>query len=130
MNEQNLDDLGTPWVKHYDQGISANLDYERKPLYACLDESAAKYPDRTAVIFKNKRVSYKKLLETAETMAANLREHGLKPGDRVSIMLPNLPQTVIAFWAVLKARYAENVAGVATSRKRSIFASIFVTRSV
>ena len=103
MNEQNLDDLGTPWVKHYDQGISANLDYERKPLYACLDESAAKYPDRTAVIFKNKRVSYKKLLEAAETMAANLREHGLKPGDRVSIMLPNLPQTVIAFWAVLKA---------------------------
>ena len=103
MSEQNLDTMETPWVKHYDAGISPNMTYERKPLYACLDESAAKHPDRLAFIFKNTRVSYQKLLEAAETVAANLRAHGLVPGDRVSIMLPNLPQTIIAFWGVLKA---------------------------
>lgn len=103
MSEQNLDTMETPWVKHYDAGIPPNLTYDRKPLYACLDESAAKYPNRAAFIFKNTRVSYKKLLEMAETVAANLRANGLMPGDRVSIMLPNLPQTVIAFWGVLKA---------------------------
>ena len=103
MNDHTLDDLETPWLKHYDKGIPASLTYEKKALYASLDESAAKHPRRIAFIFKNNHLSYAKLLEAAEIMAANLRRHGLQPGERVSIMLPNLPQTVIAFWAVLKA---------------------------
>ena len=103
MNDHTLDDLETPWLKHYDKGIPASLTYEKKALYASLDESAAKHPRRIAFIFKNNHLSYAKLLEAAEIMAVNLRRHGLQPGERVSIMLPNLPQTVIAFWAVLKA---------------------------
>ena len=39
----------------------------------------------------------------AEVLAANLRKQGVAPGDRVSIMMPNLPQTIIAFWGALKA---------------------------
>ena len=101
--DHTLDHLETPWVKHYDAGVSAHLSYEKKALYSSLDETAAAYPKRIAFIFKNNRISYKQLLEASEIMAANLRRHGLKPGERVSIMLPNLPQTVIAFWAVLKA---------------------------
>ncbi len=103
MSEHDLDSLDAPWLKHYDAGVPAHVRYEKKALHACLDASAAKYPKRTAFIFKNTHISYAKLLELSEIMAANLRAHGLKPGDRVSIMLPNLPQTVIAFWGVLKA---------------------------
>ena len=103
MSDHNLNDLETPWLDNYDAGVPANLAYDKEALYASLDRSAAEYPERTAFIFQNNKISYAKLLELAETMAANLRREGLKPGERVSIMLPNLPQTVIAFWGVLKA---------------------------
>ncbi|MFV0423286.1 long-chain-fatty-acid--CoA ligase [Oleidesulfovibrio sp.] len=92
-----------PWLAHYDDGVPANIDYKRHPLFTFLDEAAHTHPRRTAVVFRNYRLSYAKLNEQVEILAANLREQGLQNGDRVSIMLPNLPQTVIAFWAVLKA---------------------------
>ena len=101
--DHTLDDLETPWLKNYDAGVPHSLTYDKKALYASLDESAAKHPQRTAFIFKNNHISYAKLLAAAEIMAANLRRAGLQPGERVSVMLPNLPQTVIAFWGVLKA---------------------------
>ncbi len=103
MTDHKLNDLETPWLKHYDAGVPAHITYKKQALYASLDASAAKHPKRTAFIFKNNHISYEKLLELSEIMAANLRREGLKPGERVSIMLPNLPQTVIAFWGVLKA---------------------------
>ena len=43
-------------------------------------------------------MTYAQLRDKAEQFAASLREHGLENGDRVAIMLPNLPQTIIAFW--------------------------------
>ncbi|UZP68191.1 long-chain fatty acid--CoA ligase [Desulfovibrio mangrovi] len=92
-----------PWLAHYDDGVPASIEYEKLPLYAYLDRAAANHPNRTAIIFRNKKITYKKLQVMAETVAANLRRHGVEPGDRVSIMMPNLPQTVAAFWGVLKA---------------------------
>ena len=92
-----------PWLPHYDAGVPATLDYQPEPLCALLDRAAEEDPRRTACIFRNYRISYAELRKQAEIVAANLRSHGLNPGDKVSIMLPNLPQTLIAFWAVLKA---------------------------
>ncbi|MFW5735262.1 MAG: long-chain-fatty-acid--CoA ligase, partial [Oceanidesulfovibrio sp.] len=57
----------------------------------------------TALLFQNYRLSYGALLDKAERVAAGLVDAGLAPGDRVAVMLPNLPQTIIAFWGVLKA---------------------------
>lgn len=68
-----------------------------------LDRAVRNTPRRTALFFHKRKVSYQKLLEQAERVAANLRRHGLKAGERVAIMLPNLPQAVFAFWGVLKA---------------------------
>jgi len=53
--------------------------------------------------FQNLRLGYAQLKDQAETVAANLQRLGVVKGDRVAIMLPNLPQTVIAYWGVLKA---------------------------
>ena len=92
-----------PWLAHYDEGVPATLSYEAEPLCALLDRAADESPRQTACLFRNYRITYSELRDQAEVMAANLRHHGLNPGDKVSIMLPNLPQTVIAFWAVLKA---------------------------
>ena len=68
-----------------------------------LDRAANNTPRRTALYFHKRKISYRTLHEQAERIAANLRRYGLKPGDRVAIMLPNLPQTVFAFWGVIKA---------------------------
>ena len=74
-----------------------------QPLYSLLDAAADTYPKRPAIVFQNTRISYARLQALAEVFAAALRRMGVKPGDRVAIMLPNLPQTIIAFWGVMKA---------------------------
>jgi long-chain acyl-CoA synthetase len=90
------------WLKHYDQEVSPNLDYETIPLYEVLERAAANYPDRPAIIFHNWTVSYKKLKRLVDLASANLKKSGVKPRDRVAIMLPNCPQAVISYWACLK----------------------------
>ncbi len=92
-----------PWIENYDQEVNPNLHYEDIPVYEYLDRIARKHPHRKAIVFNNWKITYKKLKELSETVAANLRAYGLNPGDRVAIMLPNLPQTIIAYWGVLKA---------------------------
>lgn len=102
MNKKDLP-LERPWLDNYDPDVPANLKYRNVSIPSFLDEAAKNTPKRNAVIFKNYELTYKKLHTQAERFAANLREQGVKPGDRVSIMMPNLPQTMIAFWGVLKA---------------------------
>ena len=79
------------------------MAYPAVALYALLDHAADTAPGTLACAFHNSTMNYAKLREKAEIMAANLRKHGLQPGDRVIILLPNLPQTIIALWGVLKA---------------------------
>ncbi len=94
--------INRAWLKHYDQEVSPNLDYEILPLYEILERTAENYPDRPAIVFNNWTVSYKKLKRLVDLTAANLKKNGVKPGDRVAVMLPNCPQTVISYWACLK----------------------------
>ncbi len=93
----------SPWFASYDKGVPHSLSYREVPVYAWLDDSADNYPTHKACIFHNTSISYAGLRKKAEIFAANLQERGVRPGDRVGIMLPNLPQTMIAFWGVLKA---------------------------
>jgi len=102
MSEQTTS-YAFPWLAHYDENVPASVNYENIPLFAYLDRAAETTPKRTAVIFRNMRISYGKLRFMAEVLAANLRRQGVQPGDRVSVMMPNLPQTIIAFWGILKA---------------------------
>ncbi len=97
------DEIKRTWLKSYDDEVRPNLDYEKIPIYEYLDRSAQKYPLRPAIIFNNWKISYARLKKLTERVAANLRTHGLKPGDRVAIMLPNTPQCIISYWGVLKA---------------------------
>lgn len=93
-----------PWLKFYDEGVSAEIPpCPVKVVTEILDNAAAKYPDRAAISFKGNEISYAKLKQSAEQIAAALKKHGLAPGSRVGIMLPNLPQTIMALFGVLKA---------------------------
>lgn len=100
---ENKDLSNMPWLASYGKDLPANLKYEDIPLFGFLDNAAKVYPKRKALIFKNYKMNFAQLHEKAEIFASNLRAQGLVTGDRVSIMLPNLPQTIIAFWGVLKA---------------------------
>ncbi len=98
-----FDSIERPWLKSYDPDVRYHLDYECVPLFEYVERAAKNYPNREAIIFQNNRISYAKLKRLSDVVAANLRYFGIKKGDRVAIMLPNLPQTIIAYWGVLKA---------------------------
>jgi long-chain acyl-CoA synthetase len=92
-----------PWLKHYDAGVPYHIEYPPVPLFHFLEEDARKYPNRPCTIFKGARVSYAEMNELTDRLAAGLAELGVKKGDPVGILMPNTPQFVLAFYAILKA---------------------------
>jgi len=69
---------------------------------AVLEETARKYPDHTATIFKDAKLTFRELNEAVDRFAAALQGLGVKKGDRVAIHLLNIPQFPIAYYAVLR----------------------------
>jgi long-chain acyl-CoA synthetase len=93
-----------PWLAHYDQGVPKTIAYPEVPLYHFLEESARKYPDRACTIFKGAVITFKEMNAITDNLAAALVEDlGVKKGDRVGIFMPNTPQFVMAYFAILKA---------------------------
>jgi len=92
-----------PWLQRYDKGVPYTIDYPQKPLSHFLEQSAEKYPDRACTIFKGAVVSFKEMNDISDRLAAALVDMGVKKGDRVMLVLPNLPQLVIAYFGALKA---------------------------
>ncbi len=92
-----------PWLQHYDNGVVYDIEPFDEPIFSLLDHAARLHPTREAVVFQNTKISYAELRDKAEVFASSLRLMGVNHGDRVAIMLPNLPQAVIAFWGVMKA---------------------------
>ena len=96
-----------PWLKHYDKGVPATIDYPHIPLDQLLVDAAAKHPDSTATIFgamvgsrlMDAKLSYGQLDRAVDRFAAGLQQLGVGEGDRVAIMLPNCPQFVIGAYA-------------------------------
>jgi long-chain acyl-CoA synthetase len=90
------------WYKFYEQGVPKQIDFPKIKLNKFLDESAAKFPKRSACNFLGKNVTYKKLADYVSVFAGSLRSLGVKEGSKVSICLPNCPQFMISFYAILK----------------------------
>ena len=103
MSQQHSTESLHPWFSFYDKGVPHTVSVPETGLAEVLDRTAAEYGRREAVVFQNRHITYVELQVLAEQMAAALRRRGVGEGDRVSIMLPNLPQTFIAFWGVIKA---------------------------
>ena len=92
-----------PWHKLYPPEVPVTIDYEEKPLQDYLRASAEVYGEKKALYFMGKELSYKEVYEQSKLLASYLQELGLEKGDRVSIMLPNCPQSVISYYGVLMA---------------------------
>jgi len=98
------DDLKTVgdriWHKSYVAGVPKNVDFENITMPEVLSRTAGKYPERTALLFLGKEISYAELEQLVNRFANVLIDLGVKPGDRVALLLPNIPQIVIAFYGI------------------------------
>lgn len=91
-----------PWLDHYPKGITWNETFYAKPLYYLLDEAAAKWPTNIALEFFGKEYTYTKLKEMVDRIARGLQGIGVGKGTRVGLFMPNCPQFVMAYYAILK----------------------------
>jgi len=95
--------LSKPWIKFYAEYTpKEEINIPNKPLHSILDETASKYPNRIALIFLDKKITYKQLKEDTDRFANALQNLGIKKGDVVSLLLPNTPHFVISYYAILK----------------------------
>jgi long-chain acyl-CoA synthetase len=94
------------WLKSYPKGVPADMG---KPPYASLvdlmDEAFRSYASRTAFSFLGKDISYAEIDQQSQACAAYLQSLGLTRGDRVAIMMPNVPQYPVVVAAVLRAGF-------------------------
>jgi long-chain acyl-CoA synthetase len=89
--------------RSYPRGVPYSINYPDIPLYAFLENSARKFPNRDAIIFYGNRMTYGLVWDEARRLAAALQGLGVEKGDRVGLLLPNVPQFIIAYNAVLAA---------------------------
>ncbi len=91
------------WLKLYPEQIAKNVYYRADTLPQLLKYAANEYPKHKAIHFMGKEMTFKTLYKKTLQFAAYLQHLGVKKGDRVAVMLPNIPQTVISFYAILQA---------------------------
>ena len=94
------------WLKHYPEGVPADINpAQYTSLVALMEESFQKYGPQLAYSFMGKNISYAQTDSLSRALGAYLQSLGLAKGDRVAIMLPNVPQYPVAVAAILRAGY-------------------------
>lgn len=93
--------MAKPWLKFYDAEVPAELVIPPLTIPDLLRNAAHHYPQQTATVYLNARMTYAQLKQQTDKLAASLHDLGVRQGDRVAIMLPNCPQTIIAYYATL-----------------------------
>jgi long-chain acyl-CoA synthetase len=92
------------WLKQYPVGVPATIDVEQYPsLVALLDASFRQYADRNAYKFMRRAISFAQVDDASRALAAWLQAQGFDKGDRVAVMLPNVPQYPVVVAAILRA---------------------------
>jgi long-chain acyl-CoA synthetase len=98
------DNVARPWLTQYPEGVPARVPVDTYPsLVALLDDAWKRHARRTASICFGTAFTYAELDERAQALAAWLQSRGVKRGDRVALMMPNVPQYLVALGAVLRA---------------------------
>ncbi len=93
-----------PWLSAYPEGVPADIDATRYPsLVHLMEESFRQYAQRTAYSFMGKDVSYADTDRSSRALGAYLQSLGLVKGDRVAIMMPNVPQYPATVAGILRA---------------------------
>jgi long-chain acyl-CoA synthetase len=91
------------WLKSYAPGVPANVKFTNTTLQEALTNTAARFPDNPALIFQGLKITYRELDAMVSKFASALKNLGVRPGDRVGLLLPNLVQTVVGIYGTLRA---------------------------
>ena len=94
-----MSETKTPWLKNYGD-VPFHLQYQECSMWEAIEKIVEKYPNYTAYIFMGKKTTYKEFAQNVEICARALKAIGIRVGDRITICMPNCPQTVIMFYAV------------------------------
>ncbi len=92
-----------PWLSHYDDGVPFTVGIPRAPLHHLLRSAARRFPLHIAINFQGAWITYRRLNQESNRFANALRSLGVDKGDRVMLLMPNLPQLIICFYGALKA---------------------------
>ncbi len=92
-----------PWINSYEEGVPAEIEFPDIPLHKLLENSAERFSDKSAIIFKGRTISYTDLNALSDAIATALSANGFQHGDRAVIYMANTPQFVISYYGVLKA---------------------------
>jgi long-chain acyl-CoA synthetase len=92
-----------PWFRLWPKDVPKNLEYPKVPLHAILEKTAKEHPEKTAIAYFEREITYAELDSLSNQFADALAALGVKKGDRVAVFLPNIPQFVIAYFGALKA---------------------------
>ncbi len=92
-----------PWVRFYEPGVLHTLTYPQIAVPQFLADTAAAFPTSVATVFFGQTLTFRALHDLAGRFAAALTRLGVKPGDRVSLHLPNSPQFLIAYYGTMTA---------------------------
>ena len=92
--------MDRPWFAHWPTGVPRTIDYPHIPVERMLRQSAEDQPDTAATSFYGAELTYRELDDLVDRFAAALRKLGVRPGDRVGLIIPNSPPYVIAFFGI------------------------------
>ncbi len=93
---------GRPWLKSYGKHTPHTVPIPRQPLHKFLEAARDWLPKRTATVFYGSKLTYRELDRRVNQFAHALHGLGVGPGDRVILVMPNVPQMIIAYYATLK----------------------------
>lgn len=112
-----------PWLKHYDYWVPDQTNFPRQTIYQALNLAATHFGERPATVFLGSEMSFAELKERADKLATALSRMGIGKGDRVGIMLPNCPQYLISFFAIVRlGAIVTNVNPIYTAREVELVA--------
>ncbi|HVZ02896.1 MAG TPA: long-chain fatty acid--CoA ligase [Dongiaceae bacterium] len=95
--------LAHPWLKHYPPEVDWAAPLEGKPVFALLEDSAARYPEHDCIDFQDRRFTYAEVKDLSDRAAKGLIDAGFRPGMKLGLFLPNCPWFVVFYFAGLKA---------------------------
>ncbi len=102
--------MSQSWLQHYPAGMPARLSFPQVPLHRLLKQSAARFPNRAALVYYDgegtqelSRMTYQELDEASDRFAAALAGLGIAKGGRVAYFMQNCPALVVGFYGILKA---------------------------
>ena len=90
------------WTDNYEEGVKKSLQYPEANIFHLLERTVRRYPRRVATYFGGSTMSYSELYDYVNKFAAALAGLGIKKGDRVGVFVPNSPQAVISYYALMR----------------------------